>query len=197
MLFRSPLPNLWLLASVSDQRTADELIPDLLRCRPHAAVLGVSYEPALGPVDWSRWLASRWPALACECRMPPTERESTTDINGCPMCPMCGTKLGGAPRSALDWIIAGGESGPDARPCHAEWIRSTIRQCRNAEMACFIKQLGAASSDPLNGIAGGRLKVHPDAEALVTWRLRDAKGADPDEWPADLWVQQWPDGRSS
>ena len=49
-----PLPNVQLLVSVEDQRTADERIPWVLECP--AAVRGVSYEPALGPVDFSPWL---------------------------------------------------------------------------------------------------------------------------------------------
>ncbi len=44
-----PLPNVWLLTSIEDQRSADERIPHLLQTP--AAVRGVSYEPALGPVD--------------------------------------------------------------------------------------------------------------------------------------------------
>lgn len=49
-----PLPNVWLGVSVEDQATADERIPPLLECP--AAVRWVSYEPALGPVDFMKWL---------------------------------------------------------------------------------------------------------------------------------------------
>lgn len=51
---RWPLPNVWLGVSVEDQATADERIPLLLQTP--AAVRWASYEPALGPVDFSRWL---------------------------------------------------------------------------------------------------------------------------------------------
>ena len=43
-------PNVWLLTSIENQPTADERIPQLLECK--ASVLGVSYEPAHGPVDY-------------------------------------------------------------------------------------------------------------------------------------------------
>jgi protein gp37 len=46
-----PLPNVWLGVSVEDQATADERIPLLLQTP--AAVRFVSYEPALGPVDFA------------------------------------------------------------------------------------------------------------------------------------------------
>lgn len=50
---RWPLPNVWLGVSVEDQTTADERIPHLLQCP--ASVRWVSYEPALGPVDFIGW----------------------------------------------------------------------------------------------------------------------------------------------
>ena len=46
--------NIHRYVSVSDQATADALIPELLKMP--ASVRGVSYEPAIGPVDWSRHL---------------------------------------------------------------------------------------------------------------------------------------------
>jgi protein gp37 len=49
-----PIPNVWLGVSVEDQKTADERIPILLQTP--AAIRFVSYEPALGPVDFKRWL---------------------------------------------------------------------------------------------------------------------------------------------
>ena len=45
-----PLPNVHLGVSIEDQSTADERIPPLLQCP--TAVRFVSYEPALGPVDF-------------------------------------------------------------------------------------------------------------------------------------------------
>ena len=53
-----PLPNVWLGVSVEDQVRADERIPLLLQTP--AAVRFVSYEPALGPVDWSRFHGLNW-----------------------------------------------------------------------------------------------------------------------------------------
>ena len=44
-----PIPNLWLLVSVENQKTADERIPHLLET--NVAVRGLSMEPLLGEVD--------------------------------------------------------------------------------------------------------------------------------------------------
>jgi protein gp37 len=40
----------------------------------------------------------------------------------------------------LDWIIAGCESGPGARPCSVEWLRSLRDQSAAAGVAFFLKQ---------------------------------------------------------
>ncbi|HYO72585.1 MAG TPA: DUF5131 family protein, partial [Archangium sp.] len=45
---------------------------------------------------------------------------------------------------ALDWIIAGGESGPGARPMHPEWVRGLRDQCHAAGVPFFFKQWGAS-----------------------------------------------------
>lgn len=41
-----------------------------------------------------------------------------------------------------DWIIVGGESGPDARPMHPAWARSIRDQCAGAGVPFFFKQWG-------------------------------------------------------
>ena len=44
----------------------------------------------------------------------------------------------------IDWLIAGGESGPRHRPVDPEWIRDLRDQCAAAGMAFFFKQWGGA-----------------------------------------------------
>lgn len=155
-----PLPNVWLGVSVENQPTADERIPLLLQCP--AAVRWVSYEPALGPVDWRNIVDS--------------EGGRYDSLTG----GMSGSEDQGGP--ALDWIVCGGESGPGARPFDVNWARATIEQCRETATACFIKQLGA---HPVRSQPG----AGPGAYGVV---LRHRKGADPDEWPAGLRVRQYP-----
>jgi hypothetical protein len=45
-------------------------------------------------------------------------------------------------RGRLDWIIVGGESGPNARPAHPDWFRAVRDQCAAAGTAFFFKQWG-------------------------------------------------------
>lgn len=42
----------------------------------------------------------------------------------------------------IDWVIAGGESGPGARPVHLEWVREVRDQCATQNVAFFFKQWG-------------------------------------------------------
>lgn len=81
--------------------------------------------------------------------------------------------------AGLDWIVQGGESGANSRLFDLAWARLMRERCRAAGTAFFMKQLGAAPVDE------GR-----------PYRVRDRKGADPAEWPADLHVREWPASRS-
>lgn len=118
-----PLSNIVLGVSVENQATADERIPLLLQCP--AAVRFVSYEPALGPVDFSPWLP----------------RHAVTEAGDCAeWCKACGPD---GPVRGLDWIIVGGESGPTARPFDIAWAELTVSACRAAGVPVFVKQLGS------------------------------------------------------
>lgn len=88
----------------------------------------------------------------------------------------------------LDQIIVGGESGPSARPLNLRWVRFVIRQCRDAGVACFVKQLGARPGTPS---CDDFACTHPDCG--TQWlKLKDLKGGNPDEWPEDLRVREFP-----
>jgi protein gp37 len=42
----------------------------------------------------------------------------------------------------IDWVIAGGESGPCARPMESHWVTAIRDQCQNSEVPFFFKQWG-------------------------------------------------------
>jgi protein gp37 len=50
--------------------------------------------------------------------------------------------LDGLDLTGIDWLIAGGESGPNARPMHPDWARSLRDQCLIADVPFFFKQWG-------------------------------------------------------
>jgi protein gp37 len=55
-----PLPNVWLGVSAERQQEADERREPLRALAEQRWLTFVSYEPALGPVDWSGWEFLRW-----------------------------------------------------------------------------------------------------------------------------------------
>ena len=215
-----PLPNVWLGVSAENQETADARIPLLLQTP--AAVRFVSYEPALEYVDFglqnatcsccSRW-PSRWVRLvrpvASELPMflqpagliaDPGTYRATGNQHGALSVLTPGGLLGIKPAEfeclpALDWIIIGGESGPGARPCNVAWIRSAVQQCKAADVACFVKQLGAvvrvSQNEPLTANLAD-VEVKPAWVGHDVLKLRDRKGGDPSEWPNDLRVREFP-----
>lgn len=50
--------------------------------------------------------------------------------------------LANLPLSNIDWVIVGGESGPHARPMHADWVRQILAQCSEKRVPFFFKQWG-------------------------------------------------------
>lgn len=75
--------NVWLLASVSDQQTANAMIRPLLRCRDLASILGLSMEPLLGPVYLRPWTGGlHWVIVGGESgpRARPMRAEWAIDI---------------------------------------------------------------------------------------------------------------------
>ena len=55
--------------------------------------------------------------------------------------------LGELDLTNIDWVIVGGESGPQARPMKEEWVLSVMRQAEEQGAAFFFKQWGTWGSD--------------------------------------------------
>lgn len=89
--------NIWVGCSVGDQITANRR-RQFMAAMP-AVITFASYEPALGPIDFSRW-------------------------------------------EFLNWLICGGESGPEARPSSLAWFRQARDWCQKQVIPFFFKQHG-------------------------------------------------------
>ncbi|MFH1615807.1 MAG: DUF5131 family protein [Planctomycetota bacterium] len=66
----------------------------------------------------------------------------------------------------LSWCVVGAESGPGRRPCKLEWVSDIVRQCKAAAVPCFVKQI----------------------------EISDKVSHDPQEWPEDLRIREFPLG---
>lgn len=56
----------------------------------------------------------------------------------------------------IHWVIAGGESGPGARPMRMEWVVDLQERCRVERVAFFFKQWGGRTPKAGGRLLGGR-----------------------------------------
>lgn len=145
----SPLPNVELYVSGSTQADVDANVPVLLDCP--AAFRGLSLEPQVERVDL-RSVPQKCPSCGeWAMRSEMADDESYWDRDHCRACGvtwMTEPALDAhadedRPFPALDIILQGGESGPNARPFDIAWARYTRDQCRAAGVMYHLKQLGA------------------------------------------------------
>ena len=142
----TPPPNVWLGTTVEDQKAADARIPALLTIP--AAIRFLSCEPLLGRISLlTRADHSRMGALYAEETL-----ATSSTINFEPR---------------IHWVIAGGESGGQARASHPTWFYDLRDQCTAAGVPFFFKQWG-------EWLPSGAEAAHlPDTKTFKPDRFRD------------------------
>lgn len=150
-------PNVWLLYSASDEATLRAGLPHLVDCADLCPVRGLSLEPLLGRIS------EPWGELLGDCH---------------------NTLAGKLPSDYLQWVVIGGESGMDARPCPVEAVRELAENCRASKIACFVKQLGSNAIQSGDDIC---------LQWFLPYRTQDPKGGDMLEWPEDLRIREYPE----
>jgi len=120
-------PNVWLGTTVESQEAADRNIPALLAVP--AVKRFLSCEPLLGPVRLDDICTGYYFTNVLTGEMWHEDADGFVhgrDNKG----------------QRIDWVIAGGESGPQARPSHPDWFRSLRDQCAEADVPFLFKQWG-------------------------------------------------------
>jgi protein gp37 len=74
--------------------------------------------------------------------------------------------------TGIHWVIVGGESGGDCRVMEPDWVAGIRAACETQNVPLFVKQTGEKLARRL--------------------KLTSKKGGDPDEWPEELRVRQFP-----
>ena len=73
--------------------------------------------------------------------------------------------------SEIQWVIAGGESGPGARTMHIDWAREIRDQCAEQGVAFFFKQWGGyrpkSGGRALDGREWNELPAGPSARVAA------------------------------
>lgn len=121
--FVRPWSNVWLGTTVENQEEADRRIPHLLAVP--AVKRFLSCEPLLGALDLRS--VDVHDGLRANVLV-----RHVDHVLGSPL----------TPAARIDWVICGGESGPNARPMHPDWARSLRDQCASAGVPFFLKQWG-------------------------------------------------------
>lgn len=67
------------------------------------------------------------------------------------------TDVGEIDLSGIDWVIAGGESGPRARPIRADWVRSIRDQCLASKTPFLFKQWGGTDRRRAGRLLDGKI----------------------------------------
>jgi protein gp37 len=186
--------NFWFLTTVTTQEKCWRLKHLAEMHHLGASVLGISYEPAMGFVDF--------------------EYPKDSYPDGPPMC-CSGQDCGcmGLPVDPpviydFDWLIVGGESGQNASPFEVEWARKSIDACREWNIPCFFKQMGSVPLIREYTMEEYRARQIPELEwpdgtffgnrtgnPKLNGRqvlLTDKKGEDWTQWPVDLRVREMP-----
>lgn len=131
--------NVWVGATIEDQKRADERIP-ILSDIP-AVIRFLSCEPLLESVSLLPFAFTY-------------EADEGT----------CGFEVD----QPFDWIIIGGESGEGARPFCLTWAKNLLSECQTIGISPFVKQLGRLPIDvdgnPLKLVdkAGADINEFPD-----------------------------------
>ena len=99
--------------------------------------MGVSVEndSVINRIDHLRKTSSKIKFLSCEPLIGPLPNLNLEGIN---------------------WVIVGGESGPNARPMEKEWVEDIQQQCEIAGVAFFFKQWGGVNKKKTGRLLNGR-----------------------------------------
>ena len=129
--------NVWMGTSVENQAMANERIPSLIQVP--AKVIFLSCEPLLEiislrniPVNPKMW--EGYQELDC--------------LDGTIFKPMVDIDFPICPAPCIDWVICGGESGPNKRHFDINWAYDLLAQCRGNETAFFMKQIDKKQAIP-------------------------------------------------
>ncbi|MBI4596350.1 MAG: DUF5131 family protein, partial [Candidatus Tectomicrobia bacterium] len=71
----------------------------------------------------------------------------------------------------INWVVCGGQTGPEAKPCHPGWVRKLKNQCQQANIPFFFEGFGEWLPSGFKGV---------DASLKTDWGTLDIHG---NFWP--------------
>ncbi|NML34553.1 phage Gp37/Gp68 family protein [Paraburkholderia sp. G-4-1-8] len=140
-------------------KRADRMLEYFSHPDRHGRVIAASHEIGWAGMEWCPWpLPNVWIGVSVEDQRRADERiplllQVPTTVRWISAEPLLGPVVmqpnwlereweqGVFP--SIDWVVAGGESGSDARPAHPDWPRTLRDQCAAAGVPFLFKQWGA------------------------------------------------------
>jgi len=123
--------NVWLGVTAENQEMADLRIPILMEI-PSVKKF-VSIEPMLGQIDLTK--VRKQNNLKINYLYKIRDKRKNFDFSN-------------AESHSLDWVICGGESGPNNRPIEIEWIEKLKKDCQDYGVPFFMKQMSGNAPIP-------------------------------------------------
>lgn len=161
------LDNVWLYTSIACQEDADRNIPELLKCRDLAPVIGVSAEPLVGQIDFGT--PCRWAATS--------ERWGVNHV-------IVGGESGPNARPCnVEWIR------DIVQQCRAAGVACFVKQL-GARVVDDGANNQSRSYPEEQCWPDSVCVIHRLGMEYIP--LLDKKGSDPSEWPDDLQVREVP-----
>lgn len=116
------------------------------------------------PEDWGKGYDNVWLGVTVENKkhgLPRVDilREIPAKVRFLSCEPLL-EDLGAPDLTGIHWVIAGGESGPRARPMAHEWVHGIYWHCYTSRVAFFFKQWGGPGRDKGGCLLGGRVEKH-------------------------------------
>ncbi len=133
---KNPPSNVIFGTSPVNQETADKLIPQLMEVNGKRFL---SVEPQLGEINLEKYLWHK-----------PTFHKDSGYCKDCgdPAKTACDNTI--CQFKPIAWVINGGDSGHHKRPFNLDWAYSMKKQCEDARVPFFFKQIDKVKEIPSN-----------------------------------------------
>jgi len=116
------------------------------------------------PADWGQGYANVWLGVSIEndrfVHRADALREIPAAVRFISAEPLL-SPLPSLNLDRIDWVIVGGESGPDYRPMRTEWVRELRERCDSAGVSFFYKQSAAPRTEMGIELDGQIVRFYP------------------------------------
>lgn len=108
---------------------------------------------------WLNWSHNIWMGVSIENETVKNRIDNLQQTKARVKFISCEPLLGPLPNinlTGIDWVIVGGESGPNARPMKSEWVSNIKEQCLQTNVAFFFKQWGGINKKKAGRLLDGK-----------------------------------------